>query len=71
MTIEPGVLISLGGILVTGGAAWGGVKVALNGTRGRVKAIERNLADHTKADEALAREVITRLARIEAKLEQR
>lgn len=63
--------LPLGTAILAAGAAFGGVKVALNGTRGRVKAIERNLAEHTKSDEALAREVITRLARIEAKLEQR
>lgn len=59
------------GTLLAAGGAFGGVKVALNGTRGRVKSIERNLAEHTKSDEALAREVIQRLARIESKLETR
>lgn len=66
-----GTWLSFGGAALAGGAAFGGVKVALNGTRGRVKAIERTLAEHAKADEALAREVITRLTRIEAKLEAR
>jgi hypothetical protein len=65
------MLINLATLLFSGGAAWGGAKVALNGTRERVKNLETTMQRHTDADEALQREVIDRLARIETKLERR
>lgn len=71
MTIEPGVLISLGGILVTGGAAWGGAKVALNGTRKRVEELHAELRSHAESDAKVQREVLDRLIRIETQLEAR
>lgn len=55
---DPAILITLGTIAVTGGAAFGGAKVALNGTRARVKDLE--ISDKEKAD---------RLARIETKID--
>jgi hypothetical protein len=64
-------LIQVATLLFSGGAAWGGAKVALNGTRERVKKVEETLQRHTDADEVLQREVIDRLARIETKLERR
>jgi hypothetical protein len=64
MTIELGVLITLGGLLLTAGAAWGGARTAL-------KELHTQFAEHTKADATHQREVLDRLIRIETKLEQR
>lgn len=65
-----GALLALSGALVSGGAAWGGAKSALNGTRKRVEEIRDGLAEHIKADAALQLDMVQRLARIEAKLDQ-
>ena len=51
------------------GGAWGGAKVALNGTRERVKGIDNKLEAHIKEDEAVQRDMIDRAARIETKLD--
>jgi hypothetical protein len=69
MTFSPDTLLTIAGFLVAGGAAYGGARSALNGTRKEVKEIKQSLVDHIKADENLAREMIDRLARIETKLE--
>jgi len=69
MTLSPDTLLTIAGFLVAGGAAYGGARSALNGTRKEVKEIKQSLVDHIKADENLAREMIDRLARIETKLE--
>ena len=55
-------------ILAIGGA-WGGAKVALNGTRERVQRIEIEFREHEERDEILQREMIDRAARIETKLD--
>lgn len=68
---ELGVLLALGGTLVTAGAAWGGAKVALNGTRRRVEELHAELRSHTESDAKVQREVLDRLIRIETKLEAR
>ena len=49
---------AIGTVLFTGGVAFGGVKVALNGTRERIKLVEVGYADHSD-----------RLARIETKVD--
>jgi hypothetical protein len=67
--IDPTTAISIGTMLVTAGAAWGGTRVALNGTRERVKEIKAKLDKHIEADESVQRETIDRLARIETKIE--
>lgn len=69
LTLTLEFLLAIGSVLVAGGAAFGGARSALNGTRKEVKEIKATLADHVKADEDLSREVITRLARVETKLE--
>lgn len=47
---------------LTAGAAYGGIKVALNGTKDRVMKLEEELGTHKS-------ETIDRLARIETKLD--
>ena len=71
MTLDLSILLALGGILVTGGAAWGGARTALNGTRRRVEELHGQFIEHTKADMEHQREALDRLARIETKLEAR
>lgn len=62
-------LIKIATPLLAIGGAWGGAKVALNGTRERVKGIDTKLEAHMKEDEQLQREMIDRSARIETKLD--
>ena len=52
------VFWAIGTVLFTGGVAFGGVKVALNGTRERIKLVEVGYVDHSD-----------RLARIETKVD--
>ena len=51
------------------GGAWGGAKVALNGTRNRVKTLETRFEEHDYRNNQRHLELIDRLARIETKLE--
>lgn len=51
------------------GGAWGGAKVALNGTRERVKEVHQDLKVHIADDESVQRDMIDRAARIETKLD--
>lgn len=70
MVVDPAVLLALGGALVSGGAAWGGARAALNGTRRRVEEIRNELVKHVEADAEIQRDVLDRLIRIETKLER-
>jgi hypothetical protein len=63
-------LVRIGAPLLAIGGAWGGAKVALNGTRQRVKVVEENQATHESKDEERHIETIDRLARIETKLDR-
>lgn len=65
------LLLTLGGTLVTAGAAWGGAKTALNGTRKRVYELHTELREHTESDSKVQREMLDRLIRIETKIEER
>lgn len=58
-----GDLMTLGGALLTGGVAFGGLAVL-------VKQMSTRLTKHIESDEVLTREVIDRLARIETLLEK-
>lgn len=51
------------------GGAWGGAKVALNGTRDRVKSLEEGVSDLEGTVEEHKEEAIDRLARIETKID--
>jgi len=51
------------------GGAWGGAKVALNGTRNRVKTLESQLEVHKVVTASQHVEAIDRLARIETKID--
>lgn len=50
------------GFAITAGAAWGGVKAALNGTRETVRRIERKVDQHHE-------EASERLGRVEAEVQ--
>ena len=63
--IELGAIIDAGILLVSGGAAWGGAKAALNGTKAKVKDISEKLDAHVKDDSEVQTQVVDRLARIE------
>lgn len=62
MTLDLSILLALSGILVTGGAAWGGASAALRGLR-------KQFDEHTQSDNELQRDILDRLIRIETKLE--
>jgi hypothetical protein len=51
------------------GAAFGGARVALNGTKERVKTLAESFDKHVESDAAAQNQVIDRLARIETKLD--
>jgi len=68
LTLTPEFLLAIASVLVAGGAAFGGARSALNGTRREVKEIKDTLAKHVSEDENLSREMIERLARVETKL---
>ena len=64
-------LLKLAAPLLAVGGAWGGAKVALNGTRDRVRKMETDFQAHELKDQVRQIEIIDRLARIETKLESR
>ena len=66
--MEPWMISAAAGLVSIGGA-YGGAKVALNGTRERVREIKADLKEHIDADEEVQRETLDRLARIETKLD--
>lgn len=51
------------------GAAFGGARVALNGTKERVKTLSESFGKHVESDATAQNQVIDRLARIETKLD--
>lgn len=55
--------------LLAVGGAWGGAKVALNGTRERVKEIQDDLSSHITEEHALDMETHARIARLETKID--
>ena len=61
--------IKLATPLLAIGGAFGGAKIALNGTRARVKEMQGDLKDHMKEDESVQREMIDRAARMETKID--
>jgi len=68
MTLDLSILLALGGILVTGGAAWGGARAALQGLR-------KQFDEHVELDAmiqrenvATQREILDRLISIETRL---
>lgn len=62
-------LAKLAGPLLAIGGAWGGAKVALNGTRDRVKQIDRKLEDHIKDETTQDLKIHERVASIETKID--
>lgn len=67
--MDIGTIYGLATGLFAGGAAFGGAKVALNGTRRRVKDLKEEFIKHTEQDAANQVDAIDRLARIETKLD--
>lgn len=55
-------VLQVAGPLLAIGGAWGGAKVALNGTRERVKELRLELAENTKAAHERAHEIKAELA---------
>lgn len=67
--IDPSTILEVGSVIFAGGAAWGGAKVALNGTKAKVQDISAELAKHMEDDNKIQTQVVDRLARIETKLD--
>lgn len=68
--IDPGLLLQVATVAVTGGAAYGGVKAALNGTKEKLTKVADDLDVHVKHDALIQIEMVDRLARIETKIDQ-
>jgi hypothetical protein len=51
------------------GGSWGGAKVALNGTRERVKEINRKFEQHVADEQAQDLRIHERMASVEAKID--
>jgi predicted nuclease with TOPRIM domain len=66
--IDPWMISTAAGLLTVGGA-YGGTKVALNGTRERVKELKQDHAVLAEKVDHVRGEVTDRLARIETKLD--
>ena len=58
-------LIAVGTAVASGGAAWGAAKVALNGTRERVKEVVMIQEHHARTQQ----ELLQRAAALEAKID--
>jgi len=67
--MEPAFAWTLGTALFTGGVAFGGVKVALNGTRERVRGLERDTKHYKELNNKAHNELGERLASIETKVD--
>lgn len=67
--VDLGLLLSIATPIATVASAFGGVKVALNGTRERVQNVEADLKEHKEFTAAKHVETVDRLARIETKLD--
>ncbi len=63
------LVFSVVGIIFTVGAAWGGAKVALNGTKLRVRELHEAFHEHTEGDMKVQRETVERLTALETKID--
>lgn len=63
------MLISLMTVVATVAAAFGGVKVALNGTVKRVNSIDEKLTQHIRDEVVIETQVAERLVRVETKID--
>jgi hypothetical protein len=66
--IDPWMISTAAGLLTVGGA-YGGCKVALNGTRERVKELKKDHVVLSEKVDHVRTDVTDRLARIETKLD--
>jgi len=62
------LLGTVAGAVFAGGAAWGGAKKALNGSRERIKIIDSKLDAHIHVTNLSRLEMTDRLARIETRI---
>lgn len=66
--IDP-ITITIASAIFAGGAAWGGAKAALNGTKNRVKKMETDFVIHMRDDHVVQSQMLDRLARVETKID--
>ena len=69
--MDPALAYTLIAGIFSGGAAWGGSRVALNGTRERVKNMDAKLDTHIAEDGKVQTALLTGMTRIETKLDER
>lgn len=69
MDIPATLMIAGPTAIVSLGAAWGGAKAALNGTRRRVRSLEEDLSEHKKDSFQNHIDAVERLARLETKID--
>lgn len=65
----PDMLLPIAAGAASAGAAWGAVKVTLNGTRNRVKNLEFMFEQHRKDERETDQVQADRLARVETKID--
>lgn len=63
--MDPMVIMAAVTALVSGGAAWGAVRVTLNGTKHDIRELKTTFEEHLHDD----REMRDRLARLETKID--
>jgi hypothetical protein len=68
--LDAGTMIQIGTIIAAGGAAWGGVRQAMNGTRESVTEIKSDLKGHIKDANTKHTQVCERLTAVETKLDE-
>ena len=76
MDLNPTFVWAIATAVATAGAAWGGVKSSLNGTRRSIAELHREhqqlsalLREHTDDEHAHVAETNTRIGRVEGKLD--
>ena len=69
MAIDPSFIYTIGAGLAGGGIAWGGISAQLKGVISTQSDVKDDLAKHTAADTVVQLDLVSRLARIEGKLD--
>lgn len=69
MELDIQTVIAAATVVGSLGAAWGGSRVALNGTRERVKKLAADFEQHTAQDASAQLQAVQRLVSVETKVD--
>lgn len=70
MALDPSLVYTAVAGVLGGGIAWGGVVTSLKGVKDAQAEVKKDLAIHTAADTVVQLDLVSRLARIEGKLDE-